>query len=212
MPARKGFIIPILLLGIVTIIFTLGVLSFNTNFSQKDKNLQNSEKTEVDRFPGWKTYQNKSSEYTIRYPKQWYVKEYGDYAADFVAVDPKGGEASPSSIKVRFSRSSENADIREFEKIHKLKDDQKILEPLDVRSEITKNKNFKIGSYEAIDFQIERDFSAPVGPRKEFSRVYEINKGSVVLKFSTHAQNLEEQIKFNDATLSKMISSIYFQD
>lgn len=211
MPARQGFIIPILLLGIIAIIFTLGFLSFNSNFSQKDKNLQNSQIAETDQFPGWKTFRNENLEFTIRYPQQWHIKEYGDYAADFVAVDPKLQEASPSSIKVRFSKSAENADLREFEKIRKLQDNQKILEPLDVRSELTKIKNFEIEGYEATDFQIERTFSAPVGPRKEFSRVYEINKEGIVLKLSTHAQNLEEQIKLNDTILSIMIASITFQ-
>lgn len=212
MPARQGFIVPILLIGIITIIFTLGFLSFNTSFSQKDKNLQNLQIVETDQFPGWKTFRNKNPQFTIRYPQQWHMKEYGDYAADFIAVGPKEEEASPSAIKVRFSKSTEPADLKEFDKIYKLKDDQKILEPLDVRSELTKIKNFKVGSWDAIDFQIERNFSAPIGPRKEFSRVYEINREEVILKFSTHTQSQEELIKFNDTILSKMISSIYFKE
>lgn len=211
MTSHKGFIIPIVIIGSLAIIFTLGALSFTANFSQKAKNQQISQNTEIDRFPGWKTFKDKSSGLTIRYPSQWYVREYGDFAADFVEDELKDQEASPSAVKVRFSKSRESADIREFEKIRKLKDKHLILEPLDVRSELTKNKNFKVAGFDAIDFQIERNFSAPVGPRKEFSRIYEINREDTVLKFSAYAQTLDEQISFNDATFSLMISSLNFK-
>ena len=102
------------------------------------------------------------------------------------------------------------ADIRDFEKIHKLKDNQTILEPLDVKSALTKNKNFKIGNHEAVDYQIDRNFSAPVGPAKEFARVYEINKEGTVLKFSAYSQTLDQLIRFNDSTLSLIITSLSF--
>lgn len=210
MSDHKGFILPALLIGSFIIIFTLGFLSLNANFSQKGKNLQISQKTETDQFPGWKTYKNKSNEFTIRYPKQWSVVEYGDFAADFVDVSLKDGEASPSAIKIRYSKSAEIADIREFEKIHKLKNNQSILEPLDVKSLLTKNKNFKIGSHEAIEFQIERNFSAPQGPRKEFSQIYEVMKEKTIFKFSSHASQQEELVAFTNTIFSKIISSFIF--
>jgi hypothetical protein len=198
------------LIGSLLIIFTLGALSFTANFSQKEKNRQISQNSEVDPLPGWKTYNNPEYKFTIRYPKQWYLKEYGAYAADCVASDPNMQEASPSAVLIRFLSLNEAADIRDFEKIHKLKDNQTILEPLDVKSTLTKNKNFKIGNHEAVDYQIERNFSAPVGPAKEFSRVYEINKEGTVLKFSAYSQTLDQLIRFNDSTLSLIITSLSF--
>lgn len=212
MPAQKGYILPIVIVVSTLIIFTLGALSFTANFSQKEKNRQIFQNTEIDRFPGWKTYENPGHEFTIRYPKQWFVVEYGDYAADFTAADPAKKEASPAAVQIRFLRSGEAADIREFHMIRKLKENQTILEPLDVKSTLTKNKNFKIGNYEAIDFQIERNFTAPVGPAKEFTRIYEINKEGTVLKFSANAPTLEEHLRFNDTTFSLMISSLNFKN
>lgn len=211
MPSRQGFIVPVVIIGSLVIIFTLGALSFTANFSQKEKNLKNSQISQIDRFPGWKTYENPSHEFTIRYPKQWFVVEYGDYAADFTAADPAKQEASPAAVQIRFLRSGETADIREFQKISKLKENQTILEPLDVKSTLTKNKNFKIGGYEAVDYQIERNFTAPVGPSKEFTRVYEIIKEATILKFSANAPTLEEHLRFNDTTFSLMISSLNFK-
>lgn len=211
MRSQKGFILPAVIIGSLLIIFTLGFLSFRSSFSQGAKNQQNSQAKENDPYFGWKTYSNTKHKFTIRYPNGWYIREYGDFAANFVSVDPKIEEASPSAIKVRYSYSGEDVDALEFEKIYKLGENQKILEPLDVKSEITKIKNFKIASYQAIDFQIERIFSALTGPKKEFTHVYEIEKQGSILRFSNSAATLDQQVKFNGELFSKMISSLKFQ-
>ncbi len=211
MSAERGFAALVILIGSLAIIFTLGVLNFTGNLSQEEKNLQSSENAQIDEYPGWKVFTSPQHEFTIRFPKHWYIKEYGTYAADFVAVDPAKQESSQAAALVRFLSSSEIADTGEFEQKHKLKDNQKILEHLDVKSQLTKNKNLNIGGYEAIDYQIERNFSAPVGPRKEYSQIYEINKDGVILKFSAHSKSADELIRFNDSTLSQMISSLKFK-
>lgn len=208
MTARQGFIIPIIFLGSIVIIFTLVLLTIKTNFSQKDTSLQDSPKTEVDPLPGWKTYSNKINGFTIRYPKQWYVREYESYAANFTSTGPSLKEATSQAVKVRFSQEAENIDLAEFEKIYKLKPQAQILEPLDVKSVITKNKNFDVNGLSAVDFLIERSFSAPVGPRREFTHVYEVKKEKAILRFSTSSSSLEELTRVNDPILTLMISSL----
>lgn len=164
-----------------------------------------------DAYPGWKTYTNTKDNFTIRYPSEWYLREVGSFAADFLSTDPQKSEASPSAVKVRFLRSNEKADLKEFEKIYKLDNNQRILEALDVRSYLTKNKNLEIDGVSGVDFQIERTFSAPEGPPKEFTRVFEFNIDETILKFSTGSPVIEEQYKKNELKLEKIISSIHFK-
>lgn len=211
MPAQKGFVVSAVVIIGTLIIFTLGFLSLKANFSQTAKNQEISKTKDGDPYFGWKTYEASEHKFTIRYPDEWFVKEYGDFAANFVTVDPKLVEASPSAVKVRYSRSSDEADIREFEKIFKLSEGKKILEPLDVKSEVTKLNDFRTGTLNGINFQIERTFSALTGPRKEFTHVYMIKKGNTVFKFSNSALKLEDQVKFNEQYFVKIISSLEFQ-
>lgn len=211
MSARTGSILPIVILGITLLVFTGGILIFRASFSQPAPNSQKTKAAAPDAYPGWKTYANTKDNFTIRYPSEWYLREVGGFAADFLSTDPQKAEASPSAVKVRFLRSSEKADIKEFEKIHQLASGQRILEVLDVRSWLTKNKNLEIDGVRGIDFQIERTFSAPEGPPKEFTRVFEFNKDETILKFSTGNPVIEEQYKINELKLEKIISSIEFK-
>lgn len=211
MSTRTGSILPIVILGILLLIFTGGIFIFRPDFSQLSKDSQKTITAAPDAYPGWKTYTNKKDNFTIRYPSDWYLREVGDFAADFLSTDPQKTEASPSAVKVRFLRSKEKADLSEFEKIYKLDDNQRILEPLDVRSYMTKNKNLELDGIIGVDFQIERTFSAPEGPPKEFTRVFEFNRDETILKFSTGSPIVEEQSKINELKLEKIISSIYFR-
>lgn len=156
---------------------------------------------------GWKVYNNKTYNFTIRYPKQWHLKEYQDTGANFYNQDPQ--EATSAAIKVRFLASGEKADTNEFEKIEKLKEGQQLREPLDVKSTITKIKNFTAGSHPKIEYEIERFFSALQGPKTEFSHVYKINQNGIVLTFSSSDQTKEEQQKI-DPIFKKMIESLKF--
>lgn len=211
MSARKGSIFPIVILGILLLIFTGEIIILRPNFSQPSQNSQKTMTAAPDAYPGWKTYTNTKDNFTIRYPSEWYLREVGDFAADFLSTDPQKSEASPSAVKVRFLRSNEKADLSEFEKIYKLDNNQRILEPLDVRSYLTKNKNLETDGIRGVDFQIERTFSAPEGPPKEFTRVFEFNIDETILKFSTGSPFVEEQYKINELKLEKIISSISFK-
>ena len=126
-----------------------------------------------------------------------------------MASDPNIQEATPSAIKVRYSRSTDKADIAEFEKIYKAKVGQDIYEPLDVKSIINKNKNFEVSNYMAVDYFINRNFSAPEGPRTQHRHIYEINKDGTILSFLSTAQT-EDEFKIFDPIFQKMISSLKF--
>lgn len=160
-----------------------------------------------DPYSGWKTYKNSTYGFTLRFPRNWYVKEYRDYAAHFYDTDPS--EATPGAIKVKFLKSQENVDTAEFEKIAKINPGQEIREPLDVKSTITKIRNLKIGDYEAVEYGINRNFTAPEGPRTEYRHIYEINKDNTILEFISTAETKEAQQIF-DPLFGQMISSIKF--
>ena len=154
-------------------IFVSGVIYFR--FKNKGPNqtaLVVSSSVSPDAYSGWKTYKNQAYGFAIRYPKEWFLKEYGDWAADFLASDPNIQEATPSAIKVRYSRSTDKADIAEFEKIYKARVGEDIYEPLDVKSIINKNKNSEVGGYMTVDYSINRNFTALEGPRGEHRHIY----------------------------------------
>ena len=191
-------------------IFVSGVIYFR--FKNKGPNqtaLVVSSSVSPDAYSGWKTYKNQAYGFAIRYPEEWFVKEYGDWATDFLATDSNIQEASPSAIKVRYSRSTDKADIAEFEKIYKAKVGQDIYEPLDVKSIINKNKNFEVSNYMAVDYFINRNFSALEGPRTQHRHIYEINKDNTIIRFLATAQT-ENEFKIFDPIFQKMMSSLKF--
>jgi len=204
----KGFALPLILIVLASIF--VGVIYFR--FKNKGPNqtaLVVSSPVSPDAYSGWKTYRNKVYGFTIRYPKEWFIKEYGDWAADFLATDPNIQEASPSAIKVRYSRSTDKVDLTEFEKIYKSKVGAGIYEPLDVKSIINKNKNFEVGEYAAVDYFINRNFSALEGPRTQHRHIYEINKDGTILRFLSTA-GTEDEYRIFDLIFQKMISSLKF--
>lgn len=201
---KKGFIqalVVFVAFAVLVIILIFG----NSHLSNKNSGPSPS----PDLFDSWKTYKNKTYGFSIRYPKEWYLKIYGDYGVDFWTINPALKEATPGAIAVRYSRLAEKIDQDEFERIFKSDPGATIYEPLDVRSVITKTKNLKIGENPTIDFTIDRTFSALEGPRTEFSHVYEINKNGQILRFISSAETKEEQ-KFRDSIFGQIISSIKF--
>ena len=161
----------------------------------------------VDPYGDWKVHEDQTDGFSIRYPPDWFTKIYSDSAVDFLDTNPQ--EATPNAIKVRLRTLRDKADAAEFEKIQKLEPESKIREPLDVVSTVTKIKNLSIGSHQAVEYVIDRSFSALEGPIKEYSHVYEINKEGEILKFQISAEN-QDQLQQLDPTFTKIISSIKF--
>lgn len=160
-------------------------------------------------FDDWKSYRNAAHSFTIRYPRNWFVREYGHYAANFQATNPNFEEASSAAIKVRYASLAEAIDLKGFEKIFDAQVGENIYEPLDVISIINKIRNFEIGGYPAVEYMVNRKFTALEGPRTEFSHVYEIDKDGAILKFASNAQTREEHLVI-DPVFQQMISTIKF--
>ena len=193
---------PIVVLLIVSVLAIGFVIKKNLKWQSPEVSEQF-----IDPYASLKSYQNSTYGFTIKYPKNWFIKKYQDYAVDFYSQDPK--EATPGAIKVRFSALSEKADINEFEKIEKLEANHEIREPLDVKSIITKIKNLEIAANPAVEFEINRNFSALEGPRTEYSHVYEIKKGEAILKFISSDETKDKQ-QGVDRIFERMMSSIKF--
>lgn len=205
---RKGFIPPLILITVPILIIS-GVAYLNSvKKTQTQITSPNTQATPTpDPYRGWKTYKNNTYGFTIRYPREWHVLEYQDYAANFYDTDPK--EATPGAIKVRFLRSQEKADLAEFEKIYNAKNSQEIREYLDVKSIITKIRNLEIAGNSEVEYEINRNFSALEGPKTEYSHVYEIDKEGTILKFISSDQTKELQQQF-DPIFVQMIKSLKF--
>ncbi len=202
---RKGFA-PVIALVVVAVIAIIGLALFKKSANFQSQVQPQSEKT-VDQYPGEKTYKNTSYGFNLRYPKSWFIKEYQDSAANFYDTNPQ--EATSGAIKVRYASLNEKVDIAEFETIQKLDIGREIREPLDVKSIITKISNLEIAQNSAIEYEINRNFSALEGPKTEYSHVYEIKKGDTILKFiaSEKTKEHEQQI---EPTFARMIKSLKF--
>lgn len=205
---RSGFApIIVLLVVLFASLASFTYLKFK-NQSSTLSPLAQSSAPYPDAYPGWKTYQNKTHDFSIRYPKQWFVKEYGDYAADFISTGPQK-EASPAAIKVRYLHLTEKVDLDNFEKIYNSKEQEEIYEPLDVKSIITKIRNLEIGGNSEVEYEINRNFSALEGPKTEYSHVYEIKKGDAILKFIASGETKEHEQQI-DPIFVRMIKSLKF--
>lgn len=206
---RKGTVLPLIIVLSFILLASFGYFYLRPKFS--GNSIAPTPTPSIpDSYPGWKTYINKTYSFSLRYPPQWNVKSYDDYSADFYTVDPNSEEATPGAAAVRFLRSSEKADINEFAKIQKLEEGSQFAEPLDVRSQVTKIKNFEIYGLPTIDYVIDRAFSALEGPRGEFSHIISINREGTILRFVSRSDNKEQQTRIYDQTFSQVISSIKF--
>lgn len=205
---RKGTALPLILIISFILLGSFGYFYLRPKYSAT--HVVPTPSPIADPYPNWKTYTNKTYGFSLRYPPQWNIKTYDDYSADFYTVDPNSREATPGAAAVRFLRSSEKADLNEFAKIQKLEEGSQFAEPLDVRSQVTKIKNFEIFGLDAIDYVIDRAFSALEGPRGEFSHIVSVNKEGTILKFVSRSENKEQQTRFSDPTFSQLISSIKF--
>lgn len=205
---RKGSALPL----ITVAIFILGGLTylFIILTHPQPKQQEATTSASPDQYQDWNTYTNKTYGFSLRFPQKWSVKQTGDYSADFYSYYPNSPEATPGAAQIRFLRLSETVDLNEFNKIYKLDEGSQFAEQLDVHSLITKNQNSTLGSFPAIDFVIDRAFSALEGPRGEFIHVYEINKEGTILKFQSRSDNKEQQLRLSDPTFSQIISSIKF--
>ena len=206
---RQGFALPLILIALASIFIT-GIIYFR--FKNKSSNQTApavSSPASPDAYSGWKTYRNSTHGFSIRYPKEWFIKSYQDYAADFLATDLQNQEASPGAVKVRYLHLTEKVDLDEFEKIQKSEAGKDIYEPLDVKSVINKVRNLEMGGNPTIEFYINRKFSALEGPKTEFSHVYEIKKDETILKFFSYALDKDSHLR-TDPIFQKMISSLKF--
>ena len=206
----RGTALPLVVIIALIVIGSLGYFYFKPRLNNQKAAPAASPAIAFDSYSGWKTYTNKTYGFSLRYPPQWNIKTYADYSADFYTVDPQSKEATPGTAVVRFLRSSEKADIAEFTKIQKLEEGSQFAEPLDVRSQVTKIKNFEISGLPAIDYVIDRAFSALEGPRGEFSHVISVNKDGIILKFVSRSDNKEQQTRIYDPSFSQIIFSIKF--
>ncbi len=208
MPAKKKkksssqTLIVLVLLAIlaVVIISVKNISNWATQFNPPPPDYQNI-------LPGWNTYVNKTYRFYLKYPDKWYVRTFGDYAANFQTTDPKLGEATQGAIRVKFSALTEKADESEFLQIVKTDPSTPIHEPLDVISIITKVKNFTIAKSSGVEYVVNRRFTAPEGPRGQFTHVYSIFKNGAVLKFFADDNTKEEEAKF-DTIFQKMITTL----
>lgn len=200
----KGFaalVFLLFLLGLSTVIFAYAKFGYQPVLTSPTTELS------PDPYGNWQTYQNKTYGFSLRYPQNWFVREYQQYAADILDTDPK--EATPGALKARFLASDHEADLAEFEKIQKAKKGEQIREVLDAKSTITKVADLKVGNYPAIDFTRDRTFTALEGPRGEFSHIYKIRKDEVILTFQSNSETETVQ-KRSDPIFTKIFSSIKF--
>lgn len=160
-----------------------------------------------DPFGSWKTYQNKTYGFSLRYPEKWFIREYQQYALDILDTDPQ--EATSGAVKARFLASDHEADLAEFAKLTKIKAGESIREVLDTKSIITKTADLKVGNFPAVDFVRDRTFTALEGPKGEYSHIYKIRKDDIILTFQSNAQTETLQKRF-DPLIAKIFSSIKF--
>jgi hypothetical protein len=205
---RKGFATPLILIAFLVVILsgTAYLKSRNKTLFQVTSPTAQSTPS-PDPYGGWKTYKNKTYGFTVRYPRNWHVLEYQDYAANFYDTDPK--EATPGAIKMRFLLAKDKQDLAEFARIYNAKEGQEIREPLDVKSIITKIRNLDISGYWAVEYEINRNFTALEGPKTEYHHMYEIKASDTIMEFVSDAFTKEEQLK-TDQVFQKMISSLKF--
>lgn len=200
----------ILIWGFVFLIFK-NKHSFSSNKFLDSKNFLtlSSDQVLIDKYYGWKTYENPSYKFTLKYPTHWYVQKFSDLAVNFQETDPQVAEATPAAIKVRFIAESDPLHIKEFEKIARLEVGQKIREPLDVVSIITKTGDFEIGSNKTVQYTTDRTFTALEGPPKEYRYTDAINKDGTILKFIASG-NTKEELQIYEKLVQIMIQSIKF--
>ena len=204
----RGFI-PIPILLVLTVVFvSFFVVPKITSQNNQVTNPSVTISPTPDPFGNWKTYKNTKQSFTIRYPRDLYIKEHVTDAVDFIS-DPNVKEATPAAIKVRYSSASDAADLKEFEKIAKLEPNQEIREPLDVKSIITKIRNLKVGDYDAVEYVVNRNFTALEGPKTEYRHVYEVKKDNTILEFIS-TDEIKEAHQRLDPIFGQMVSSINF--
>lgn len=204
---RKGFALPFVLMVGITIL--VGLIYYVNNKNQLSGQPPITLRESPGPYSGWKTYQNPTYRFSIRYPKEWFVGEYGDYAANFTLGNQQIQESSPAAIRVRFNKLSESIDLKTFEKIYKLVPQEFFFEPLDVRSKVIKIRNFDVEGARAVEYTVDRIFTALEGPKTEYSHIYEIEKEDVILKFTSSAITREEQLR-GDGIFAQIIASIKF--
>lgn len=200
----KGFVTLAVLLLLVAAAFIGGKIYLDT----KSKAITYQSQASPGPFDNWKTYSNKTYGFSIRYPKEWYIKEHSDYAADFWLSNPSSKEGSPAAIAVRFSKLDDIADFKDFQKVYDLMDNETSRQTLDVKSIITKIRNFEVQGQRAIEYKIDRTFTALQGPKGEYRHIFEIEKGEVILSFLATATTREE-LRW-DGLFQQIISSIKF--
>lgn len=200
----------LLLLLAIVLIWGFVFLIFKNKFLESANLLRpSSDQVAIDKYYGWKAYENKKYRFTLKYPTHWSVREFSDLAANFQETDPKAREATPAAIKVRFIAEQDPQHTKEFERIARLEVGEKIREPLDVISVITKTADFEVDGNGAVGYLTDRTFSALEGPPKEYRHTYAIRKDGTILKFIA-AANTKEELQIYEKLFQLMSQSIKF--
>lgn len=216
MPRGSAHALILLLLAVI-LIWSIVFLAFKNKHSFSSNKFLDSGKfltpsssqTIIDKYHSWKTYENEKYKFTIKYPTNWYTRQFSDLAVHFQETDPQIAEATPAAIKVRFIAESDASHIKEFEKIHAATKNEKIREPLDVVSIITKARDFEISGNYAVEYTTDRTFSALEGPPKEYRHTYSIRKDGTILKFIATG-SIKEELQVYEKLFQLMIESINF--
>lgn len=208
MPRGSAQVLVLLLLA-VALIWALVFLIIKDKFLDFRELRSPTNSYIIDKYYGWKTYQNEKHKFTLKYPTHWYVQEFDNLDANFQESNPTIEETTPAAIKVRFIASSAPYDEKEFANVNRAEDGAKITEPLDVVSKITKVRSFEIDNNKVLEYTTDRTFTAPQGPPKEYRHTYAIARNGTILKFIA-AGNTKEELQNYGKLRQLLIESLKF--
>lgn len=161
----------------------------------------------------WKTFDNKTYEFTIQYPNEWYAENTntGDYAIDFFDTDPASLTMEDNilrHIKFRFRKDSSQLILKEFEVFRNADPNTDVPEGHHGDNVTTyKVKNLFIDGFPAVE--IIYDATRPAQRELSYAHKYYIRKDDVILIYRNH-QSTKKETENLDPLFQKFINSIDF--